>query len=87
VEVASVTVWTALERTGWEVALREESGVQSEASKRDPVAGIHDRGEISEEGHPMGLRCCCASRVARESTDVPVGQPPAHQKSAVRHQG
>lgn len=81
-EVARVTAWMALVRMGWEVALREESGVQSEASKWDPVVGIHDRGEISEGGHPMSLRCCCESRVARESTE-----PPAYQRSEARHQG
>jgi hypothetical protein len=88
VEVASVTAWTALVRTDWEVAPRVESGdAQSEASTRDPVAGIHDRGGISEAGRLMGLHCCCESHVARESTDVPVGEPPAYQRSATRHQG
>lgn len=86
-EAASVTAWMALVRMGWEVALREESGVKSEASKRGPVVGIHDRGEISEGGRPTCLRCCCASHVARESTDVPVEQSPAYQRSAVRHRG
>ena len=88
VEVASVIAWTALVHTDWEVAPRAESvDVQSEASKRNPVVGIHDRGGISEAFHPMGLHCCYESRVVRESTDVPVGEPLAYQKSAVRHQG
>lgn len=86
--VESVTAWTVLVRTDWEVAPRVESGgVQSEASKRDLVAGIHDRGGISEAGHLMGLHCCYESHAARESTDVPVEEPPAYQKSAARHQG
>jgi hypothetical protein len=88
VEVASVIAWMASVHTGWEVAPRVGSvDVQSEASKRNPVVGIHDRGGISEADHLMGLHCCYESHVARESTDVPVEEPPAYQKSAVRHQG
>jgi len=88
VKVASLRAWTMIVRTGWEVVPRVESGdVQSEASKRGPVADIHDRGEISEVGRPACLRCYCESRVACESMHVLAGERLAHQRSATRHQG
>jgi len=88
VKVASESAWKMIVRTDWEVVPRVESGdVQSEASKRDPVADIHDRGEISEAGRPACLRCCCESRVACESMHVLAGGHLAHQRSATRHQG
>jgi hypothetical protein len=88
VKVASVSAWTMIVRMGWEVVPRVESGdVQSEASKRGPVADIHDRGEISGEGRPACLRCYCESHVACESMHVLAGERLAHQISATRHQG
>lgn len=75
-------------RTGWELEYRVESGdVQSEASKRGPVVDIHDRGEISEVGHPACLRCYCESCVAYESMRVLAGERLAYQRSATRHRG
>ena len=88
VKVASLSASTMIVRTGWEVVPRVESDdVQSGASKRGPAADIHDRGEISEAGHPACLRCCCESRVACESKHVLAGERLAHQRSAIRHQG
>lgn len=88
VRVGSVSAWKMIVRTGWEVVPRVESGeVQSEASKRGPVADIHGRGEISEAGHPTCLRCCCESHVACESMYVLARERLAHQRSATRHQG
>lgn len=87
-EAANVSAQVVAVRMGWEVAHPvERGGVQSGASKRDPVADIHDCGEISAGGHPLGRRCCCESRVVRESTDVPGEEPLAHQKLAARYQG
>lgn len=88
VKAASLSAWTMIVRTGWEVVPRVESDdVQSGASKRGPVADIHDRGEISEAGRPACLRCRCESRVACESMHVLAGERLAHQRSATRHQG
>jgi len=59
----------------------ESGGVRSEGSKRDLVG---DSGETPVGHHPMGLRCCCESRVASECRDVLGAVLPAHQRSAAR---
>jgi len=88
VKVVSVSTWTMIVCTDWEVVPRVESGdVQSEVSKRGPVVDIHDRRGISEAGRPMCLRCCCKSHVACESMHVLAGERLAHQRLATRHQG
>lgn len=88
VKAVSVSAWTMIVRTDWEVVPCVESGdVQSEVSERGPVADIHDRGGISEAGRPTCLRCCCESRVACESMHVLAGERLPHQRSATRHQG
>ena len=88
VKAVSVSAWTMIVRTDWEVVPRVESGdVQSTASKWGPVVDIRDRGEISEAGRQVCLRCCCESRVVCGSMHVLAGEPLAHQRSPTCHQG
>jgi hypothetical protein len=82
VEAASVSARVVVGSKGWEVAPRVESGgVPSVGSKRDLVG---DSVEIPVGHHPMGLRCCCESRVANECRDVLEAVLPANQRSAAR---
>lgn len=75
-------------RKGWGVVRHAENGgVQSEASKRVPVADIHDCGAISGGDRPVGLHCCCVSRVAHENTDALVEEPRACRRLAARRRG
>lgn len=86
-KAVSVNEWRVVVRTDWEVVCHVESvGVQSEASKRDPVVDIRDCGVKSAAGHPVGLRYCCENYVARESTGVLVEGGPAHPKLVARRQ-
>jgi len=88
VEAANVSTQVVARSMGWKVAHPvERGGVQSGASKQDPMADIHDCREILVGGHPFGHHCCCKSCVVRESMDVLGKVPPAHQKLATHCQG
>jgi hypothetical protein len=85
---ANASVRVEVGRTDWEAVHHVgNGGVQSEVSKRNLAVDIHDCGAILGEVRPEVLRCCCASRVARESTDALVEERRGRRRLAVRHQG